>query len=187
MQIMKKHILTFCLINLLTPAFAEYNVMFGDKINSLTIYAAQSTGNGSLLKLIQPGIWDILPQTLILAQYSQPITFFRLDSRLNLNLMQNFAYKSSKGLSFGGIGISVDTALLQYDGWYIGIGIGPYMRDVMDRWVNSRLVFGEKVFIGKNFSSNWHAEFYTIHFSNGNFTPVNHGFNFAGFGIGYRF
>lgn len=184
---MKKYVLIFCLIGLIHPTFAESNIMFGDKINSITLYAAQGTNHGSLLKLIQPGIWDITPQTLLLAQYSQPMQFFRLDSRLNLNLVQNFAYNSSKGLSFSGIGISIDTALLQYNKWYLGIGIGPYMRDNMDRWVDSRLVFGEKVFIGKNISDNWHAEFYTIHFSNGNLTPVNKGFNFAGFGIGYRF
>ena len=169
------------------PAFAENNVFFGNKINSITVYGAQSTDSGSLLKLIQPGIWDFAPQTFIMAQYSQPIKFFRLDSRLNLNIGQNFAYHSSHGLNFSGIGISVDSALLQYDGWYFGIGIGPFMRNTMDRWVESRLVFGEKVFIGKNIGENWVAELYTIHFSNGNFTKKNEGFNFAGIGIGYRF
>ncbi len=169
------------------PTFAKTNVMFGDKINSLSVYVAQSTGNGTLLKLIQPGLWDFGPQTFVMAQYSQPMTLFRLDSRLNLNVAQNFAYNSNRGLSFFGIGISIDTALLQYNGWYTGIGIGPYMRDYMDRWVNSRLVFGEKFFIGKNINDNWHIELFTIHFSNGNFTPVNLGFNFAGLAVGYKF
>ena len=90
-------------------------------------------------------------------------------------------------MHFLGIGISVDSALLQYDGWYMGIGIGPFMRDNMDRWVESRLVFAEKVFIGKNLNDNWNVELFTIHFSNGNFTPVNEGFNFAGLGFGYKF
>ena len=166
---------------------AEENVFFGDKINSVTIYATQGTGSGSLLKLIQPGIWEFNPQTFLMAQYSQPIKFFRLDSRLNLNIGSNFAYKSSKGLDFLGIGISVDSALLQYDGWYIGIGIGPFMRDSMDRWVESRLVFEEKFFIGKSFTNNFNIEIATIHFSNGNFTPANEGFNFFGFSIGYKF
>jgi len=170
------------------PVFADKNVMFGDnKINAFTLYTAQSVGSGSLLKLVQPGIWDFSPQTFVMLQYSQPIQFFRLDSRLNLNIGQNFAYQSSRGLSFTGIGISVDTALLQYDGWYMGIGIGPFMRNNMDYWVESRLVFGEKFFIGKNISNNWHAEIFTIHFSNGNFTPKNEGFNFAGLSIGYSF
>ena len=175
------------LATLSTGAFAESNVFFGEKMNSITLYAQQSVGSGTLLKLVQPGIWDFCPQTFIMAQYSQPIQFFRLDSRLNLNVGSNFAYKSSDGLGFLGIGISVDSALLQYKGWYIGIGIGPFMRDSRDRWVESRLVFQEKFFIGKNISDNWHAEIFTIHYSNGNFTTRNEGFNFAGMSIGYRF
>jgi len=184
---MKKFITTLCLCSILSPACADYNVLFGDKINSITVYGAQSTGSGSLLKLIQPGLWDFLPQTLLMATYSQPMKFFRLDSRLNLNVGQNFAYNSSKGLSFFGMGISIDTALLQYDGWYLGLGIGPHMRDTMDRWVDSRLVFGEKFFIGKNLNEHWNFEIFTIHFSNGNFTEKNEGFNFAGIGFGYKF
>lgn len=184
---MRKISFIFCLFGLLNPAFAETNIMFGKKINSLTLYAAQSTGSGTLFKLFYPGYWDISPQTFIMAQYSQPITFFRLDSRLNLNIAQNFGYNSSKGLSFGTIGISVDTALLQYKSWYTGIGIGPYMRDRMDRWVESRLVFGEKFFIGKSINENWNFEIFTIHFSNGNFTKNNDGFNFVGAAVGYKF
>jgi len=184
---MKKIIIALCLIGALTPAFAEKNIMFGDKINSIAIYGAQSTGSGTLLKLLYPGIWDISPQTFFMAQYSQPMKFFRLDSRLNLNVGQNFGYKSSSGLSFFGVGISIDTALLQYKDWYMGIGIGPFMRDYMDDWVESRLVFKEKFFIGKNFSDNWFAEIFTVHFSNGNFTNKNEGFNFAGISIGYKF
>lgn len=184
---MKKLVITTLLSILILPSFAQNNVMFGDKQNSITIYGAQSTGSGTLLKLIQPGLWDFHPQTLAMIQYSQPMQFFRLDSRLNLNIAQNFAYNSSRGLSFFAMSISLDTALLQYNNWYAGIGIGPYMRDVMDRWVESRLVFGEKVFIGKNINDKWNIELFTIHFSNGNFTNTNEGFNFVGLGIGYKF
>jgi len=182
-----KKLIAIVLATLSTGALAETNVFFGDKMNSITLYAQQSVGSGTLLKLVQPGLWDFCPQTFIMAQYSQPIQFFRLDSRLNLNIGNNFAYKSSDGLGFLGIGISVDSALLQYKGWYIGIGIGPFMRDSRDRWVESRLVFQEKFFIGKSFANNWNIEIATIHFSNGNFTPVNEGFNFAGISIGYKF
>lgn len=189
---MKKICALLFAILLIAPAIAETeanekNVFFGDKINSIHLYAAQGTGSGSLLKLVQPGIWDFNPQTFLMFQYSQPIKFFRLDSRLNLNVGQNFAYQSSKGLSFSGIGISIDSALLQYNDWYIGIGIGPFMRDSMDRWVESRLVFQEKVFIGKRFAENWNVELVTMHFSNGNFTAANEGFNFVGVSVGYNF
>ena len=186
-DVMKKYLLPLMCLIAVNSAIADSNVMFGDKINSLTLYAAQSVGSGSLLKLVQPGLWDFNPQTFVMLQYAQPIKFFRLDSRLNLNIGQNFAYKSSQGLSFMGIGISVDSALLQYDGWYMGIGIGPFMRNTRDYWVESRLVFEEKFFIGKNISDNWYVELFTVHFSNGNFTPRNEGFNFAGLSFGYKF
>ena len=186
-----RKITTALLLSALTlPTFAETNetnVMFGDKINSVTLYAAQSTGSGTLFKLINPALWEIYPQTFAMLQYSQPITFFRLDSRLNLNVGQNYAYDTSGGLSFTGIGISIDTALLQYHGWYLGIGIGPFMRDSRDRWVESRLVFEEKFFIGKSINERWNFEISTIHFSNGNFTAANEGFNYIGFGVGYKF
>ena len=182
-----KKVALFLLTTLTMPAMADSNVFFGDKINAITIYGAQGTGSGTLLKLIQPGIWDFVPQTLLMAQYSQPMKFFRLDSRLNLNLGQNIAHSSSHGLSFAGIGISIDSALFQYHDWYFGIGIGPFMRNKMDRWVESRLLFQEKVFVGKNFATNWHVELFTVHFSNGNFTEKNLGFNFFGAGIGYKF
>ena len=184
---MKKYLLALSALVCVSPALADTNIMFGDKINSMTLYVAQGVGSGSLLKLVQPGLWDFNPQTFVMAQYSQPITFFRLDSRLNLNVGQNFAYNSSQGLYFMGIGISVDTALLQYKGWYTGIGIGPFMRERRDYWVESRLVFAEKFFIGKSVSDRWNVEFFTLHFSNGNFTPANEGFNFAGVSVGYKF
>lgn len=184
---MKKCTAILAFLISLSPAMAEDNVFFGDKINSITLYGTQSAGSGTLLKLVQPGLWDISPQTFVMFQYSQPIKFFRLDSRLNLNIGQNFAYNSSSGLSFFGMGISIDTALLQYNGWYMGIGIGPFMRGTMDYWVESRLVFEEKFFIGKNINERWNFEIATIHFSNGNFTKTNEGFNFAGVSVGYKF
>lgn len=184
---MKKYLLPLLGLIAANSAIADSNVMFGDKMNSFSLYASQSVGSGSLLKLVQPGLWDFNPQNFVMVQYSQPIKFFRLDSRLNLNIGQNFAYRSSEGLSFMGIGISVDTAILQYDGWYMGLGIGPFMRNFRDYWVESRLVFKEKFFIGKNISDNWYMEIFTVHFSNGNFTPRNEGFNFAGLAIGYKF
>jgi len=184
---MKKIFLILIALIVTNSAIADNNIMFGDKINSLTLYAAQSTGSGTLFKLVQPGLWDFYPQSFIMLQYAQPIKFFRLDSRLNLNVGQNFAYKNSRGLSFMGIGISVDTAVLQYNDWYMGIGIGPFMRNKRDYWVESRLVFEEKFFIGKNISDNLYAELFTIHFSNGNFTAKNEGFNFVGLSIGYKF
>lgn len=183
---MKKYI---CILSLVaTPAMAATNPMFGaHHDNAVTIYAGQSTGPGSLFKLIDPFDWCITPQTMIMAQYSQQMTLFRLPARQNFNIVQNIGYNSGRGLSFLGVGISWDVVPLHWRGFYIGGGIGPYMRDAHDRYVASRLVFGEKFFIGKNISDAWRAEFFTLHFSNGDFTEVNRGFNFTGIAINYSF
>ena len=185
---MRKTTIAILMILVASNATAKQNVMFAnDTENSVTIYVGQSTGKGTLFKLVDPFLWDIHPQTMIMAQYSQPIEIFRLPSRINFNIIQNIGYESSKRLSFIGGGISWDTALLNWRGFYTGFGVGPYYRDTIDRWVASRLVFGEKFFIGKNISDKWRGEFFTLHFSNGDFTKPNHGFNFFGLGLNYSF
>lgn len=185
---MNKIVLFSGLAVLIATNTVRANVMFGDDTrNSIGLYAAQGTGPGSLFKLIQPGLWDVSPMTMLMVQYSQPMEIMRLPARMNVNIVQNFGYKSSKGLSFFAAGVSWDVALLQWCGWYFGGGIGPYMRDSHDRYVSSRLVFGEKVFIGKNITDNWRTELFTLHFSNGDFTETNRGFNYVGLGVNYSF
>ncbi len=187
-QNMTRHVLFFILGITCITQNADAGLLFGGGTrNAFTLRMAQGTGSGTLFKLIDPFQWEIGPQTMLVASYSQPIALLRMPGRINIDLVQNFGYRSSDGLSFTGVGISWDVALLQWRGFYFGIGIGPYMRDVRDRWVDSRLVFGEKVFIGKILSNRWRAEFFTMHFSNGNFTDKNEGFNFAGLGINYSF
>lgn len=178
-------LIAFILIPTITVAG---NPMFEhhDK-NSISIYIAQSTGHGDLGHLFFPWEWEINPMTMIMAQYSQPISLFRLPGRVNLTLLQNFSYNSERGKSFAALGISWDVLLFSKCGWYVGVGIGPYMRDSGDDYVESRLVFGEKVFVGKNINSVTRLEFFTQHFSNGDFTDVNHGFNFIGMGINHSF
>lgn len=167
---------------------ADANVLFApDTRNTIGIYVAQSTGDDTLFKLVDVFQWEISPQTLFIGKYSQPMEIFRLDARMNLEFVQNVAYHSSRGLSFFAAGISWDVALLKWNGFYLGIGLGPYMRDSRDRWVSSRLVFGERIFIGKNIGDKIRAEFFTQHFSNGNLTDVNMGFNFVGVGVNYSF
>lgn len=175
---------------IMTPliSFARENPMFGkDNQNSISLYTAQGTGSGTLFKLVAPGLWEINRMTIFMLQYSQPTTIFRLPGRQSLHFVQNVAYGSKGGLSFGAAGVSWDASFFDWKGYYIGFGLGPYLRDSRDRWVESRLVFGEKFFIGKSLSDRWSAEIFTIHFSNGNFTQKNEGFNFAGFSLGYKF
>ena len=172
------------------PAVAgdTHNPMFGtDTNNSVSLHVGQGTGAGTLFKLVDPFLWEFETMTSLMAQYSQPMKIFRLPARMNFNVVQNFGYRNKRGLSFTAVGVSWDVSLFDWRGFYIGVGIGPYMRDSRDRYVNSRLVFGERVFIGKNVSDNWRIEFFTQHFSNGDFTETNRGFNFTGLAVGYSF
>ncbi len=186
---MKKFIAVFLSIAC-TSAFADtdINPMFGaDNENAIALYVSQGTGAGTLFKLVDPFMWEFEPMTNLMLQYSQPMEIFRLPSRMNLSVVQNLGYHHTQGLSFTAIGVSWDVALLNWRGFYLGIGIGPYMRDSRDRYVQSRLVFGERVFIGKNIGNDWHIELFTQHFSNGDFTEINRGFNFTGLAVNYSF
>lgn len=185
---MKKVFITIFTLLCCGAASADDNVLFDNADeNSLSIYIAQSTGSGSLLHLFYPGDWEVVPMTTVMVEYAQPMTIFRFPARMNFNLIQNIAYNSADGLSFFGGGISWDIAPISWHGIYAGIGVGPYYRDNHDRWVSSRLVFGEKFFIGARIAERTRVEFVTLHFSNGDFTETNLGFNFAGLSIGYSF
>ncbi len=178
----------YFLILFFIPNITYANPMFAEhKQNSIGFYIAQSTGHGDLGHLVFPWDWEINPATFVMLQYSQPTEIFRLPARINFNLMQNFAYRHDDGKSFGAIGVSWDIVLIKWCNWYFGIGAGPYMRDSGDEYVESRLVFGERVFIGTSISTNARAEIFTQHFSNGDFTEINRGFNFVGMAINYSF
>lgn len=185
-MVMNKIFCSFLLI--FSCAAAGANPMFGTHHeNYVALHAGPGTGSGSLLKLIYPGEWDFSPMTFIGASYGQPMTIFKMPARMNLNLIQNIAYHSCDGLSFFGVGISWDVAVFNWHGWYVGGGIGPYYRDNHDRWVSSRLFFGEKFFVGKSITDYLRIEFFTLHFSNGDLTETNRGFNFTGLSVGYSF
>lgn len=185
---MRKILSIIAVLCMTAPTIAAENPMFGvGDENAFILGIAQSTGSHNIRKLIWPPDWTIYPQTLIILTYAQPMEIMRLPSRMNISIVQNIAYESSNGLSFIGAGMSWDVSLVDWRGFYLGIGIGPYYRDNHDRWVSSRLMFGEKVFIGKNISDHWRGEFFTIHFSNGDLTDINTGFNFLGLAISRSF
>ena len=170
------------------PTHLIANPMFGhNSRNTIGIYIGQSTSQGDLGHLVFPWDWRISPMTLSMIQYSQPISLLRMPARINVHALQNFGYASADGTSFGAIGISWDIAFISICDFYIGAGLGPYMRDSGDKYVSSRLVFGERVFIGYKISEHLNAELFTLHFSNGDFTQTNQGFNFIGLGINYSF
>ena len=124
---MRKFLIITMAVMAQTPVFAAHNPMFGDSdSNSITINIAQSTGSHNIRKLVWFPDWEISPQTLVMVSYAQPMQILRMPSRMNISVVQNIAYESSKKLSYIGVGASWDIALLQYRGFYFGVGIGPY-------------------------------------------------------------
>ena len=84
---MKKIYVSFLLIITL-PAFADSiksNPMFGnDTDNAVALYVSQGTSPGSLLKLINPFLWDFEPMTNFMVQYSQPMEIFQQKQAVHL-------------------------------------------------------------------------------------------------------
>ena len=128
---MKGHIFILFALTITTTATAGTNPLFAPGTeNSIGIFIGQSTGDGDLGHLINPFDWDISPMTFFGIQYSQPTTILRMPSRINVEAMQNIAYDSASGASFGAVGISWDIALFSWCGFYVGAGLGEYLRDV---------------------------------------------------------
>jgi hypothetical protein len=85
------------------------------------------------------------------------------------------------------IGLSWDAAVLTWRGFYAGAGLGLSIKGNKDVRQDSRVVFGTKVFLGYRLSEKVSAEFFTMHYSNGDLTPVNQSYNFSGASILYNF
>lgn len=129
---------------------------------------------------------DIKPESengLIMAQYSQPGKMFRLDVRQNLHL--GHVISSSDAWSFAGI--SVDAALIQVGRVYTGVGLGGFIRTAQTPRLGSRFTFGERAFVGCKINDRISGELYVQHFSNGDLTAENAGYNFIGLSANFNF
>ena len=177
----RKKIITFILSILFwSPAFGN---AFFDKgcQDAVALYIGQSIGILSMPEVFTPHKWEFERMTMVGFQYSQPGTFFRLPMRQNLNIVNNIDYsRNPSGKSFVMAGISWDAAIVDWRGFYFGLGIGPYYRDLKDSRVGSRMMFGEKIFMGYKIEKNTALEFFFQHFSNGDFAEPNLGFNYIG-------
>ncbi|OHU85936.1 hypothetical protein BKN38_00305 [Helicobacter sp. CLO-3] len=75
--------------------------------------------------------------------------------------------------------------------FYAGLGIGIYIRSRLDSRVGSAFTFGERLFMGYaqqiGGGGGLSLEIFIKHYSNGDLTPRNAGFNFLGLGAGYSF
>lgn len=169
----------------LFPMFFFYsanaeNVFFGEHQNQIRMTVGQS---------IKGGVENLYTGSLV---YSQSDSFFRIPSRVNLEL-GGFLGKSSSDpnqdfsqFNLAYLGISKDVQLLKAGKFYTSIGLGAYIKNKKSDRIGSLFAFGQTVSLGYNAESVL-IEAYVRHFSNGSLTKDNLGQNFYGLSVGYNF
>lgn len=173
---MRYKILAGCALGAFVPgiAFAAgENVFFGDAENQVAVIGGYYAGH-------------IAPESkngLVMLQYSQPTTLFRLSARQNMHA--GYVISSSDAWSF--VGASLDAALIHFGDFYFGAGIGGFIRTEQTPRLGSRFTFGERAFAGYKITPRIAAEIYVQHFSNGDLTKENAGYNFVGLSANMNF
>lgn len=168
---------------LAAPALADTpvsNPMFGNQQNQFGLYAGGSTGTGAVSRM---GSTLQVQEDLgvVELQYAQPSTFFRLPARSSIHLAQIMGQDKTQTV----FGLMQEFLLLpNFEHVYAGLGLGIYIKErSTDGRVDSAFTFGEKLFLGYRFDSDYCLELYWRHFSNGDITPVNAAYNFVGLGL----
>ncbi|WP_256325497.1 acyloxyacyl hydrolase [Helicobacter sp. CLO-3] len=132
---------------------------------------------------------------IIGVHYYQPNRAFRLPGRLGVELEYMFGgnrfgdkNEAFNQVIFGGV---QDVFFSLGRHFYAGLGIGIYIRSRLDSRVGSAFTFGERLFMGYaqqiGGGGGLSLEIFIKHYSNGDLTPRNAGFNFLGLGAGYSF
>lgn len=156
------------------PAAADdSHAIFGSRINQFGLYG------GHAVRSSDPEHYN----AFIMMQYSQPTKILRLDGRLNVQM----GYVNSETHPWVIGGISLDAALLSFRSFYAGVGMGVFMRNRETPRQDSTLTFGERAFVGRNIGDRVNLEFFFQHFSNGNLSEKNYGYNFLGMSVNLNF
>jgi hypothetical protein len=154
---------------------------FGEKRNQLSIYVGQefSAIYGKSLKTE--------PLCSVNFVYSQPNTFFRVPGRQNFEILGFFAYDYEyKKYNRLTAGLSQDIIIPVYKCVFFGLGTGIFISQRTTEKVSSRFIFGQKAFVGIKFDDEI-VELVVRHFSNGDLTPQNSGYNFIGIVLAHNF
>jgi hypothetical protein len=168
-----------------------YVVLFFSLFASLACQAKDYFGNksdqaGVLLGVSIRGNWALANEKLgidplygVNAYYSQKNKFFRLQGRRTFDVL-GFLWegKDSKYNSFL-LGASQDIIIPAYKNIFVGTGVGSYISTIkLTPRVNSKFVFGLKFFVGLKYNDEC-IEFVYKHFSNGDLSDTNLGYDFA--------
>ena len=163
-------------------ARAENNVLLGENRNQIGV------SFGSKFD-VHDGPFAKPPAAMI--QYSQPLRVFRMDSRINAQLVGKFGEDTTGALTSPAYliyAVQFDIAPISIGRFYAGAGIGAGQRT----WGRkedgiSKFLFGQKAFAGYKITETMAAEFFIQHYSNGGLTAANHGFDFGGLTLLWSF
>lgn len=182
-----KTVAFFCII-VNRQVLAHNNPLFDNYKDQLTFHLAFSSKSKALKNL-----YDIKPENLYMMffQYSQLNPLFRLNGRGNFEVIFLKGFKSSD-INYSQysqliVGLSQDIILpLPFDHFYIGAGLGIYIKQKATARIGSAFTFGQKYFTGFNFKR-FNFELFIKHFSNGGLTEINKGQDFVGIAFSYNF
>jgi hypothetical protein len=181
-KIMGKALLT--LLFAAAEVFAAQNTVFRGRQNQFTLAIGQSTGYSAPFKILSNPWYE--PLRSFTLKYSQPTELFRLPSRVSLEFGYHLGDGKVRSLTQQIFGVSWDIVPLSIDSFYVGGTFGGYVKAKVDERIDSRVLFGERLFVGYVFRE-FSLELYLQHYSNGDVTGINHGQNFTGVSISHSF
>lgn len=185
---MKKIVCALLLSTAAATANAANNPFFGDYENQVAFNFGYGVNHGFII----PPPSQFVPFSMFQFQYSQPSTFFRLPSRLSLNVIQTVGFGEKYGWHWDKytipIGMISDDITLAYgDNWYFYSGLAVGMQLQQNERIGSKLIFGFKLGVGYKLTECTTMEAYVQHYSNGNTAPENNSYAFYGLGLAYSF
>ncbi|MDR3256487.1 MAG: acyloxyacyl hydrolase [Endomicrobium sp.] len=109
-----------------------------------------------------------------------------MQGRQNFELFGFFGKDTYENINCLSAGLSQDIIILVLKVFFVGTGLGIFIWNKKTDRVSSNFTFGEKVFVGIKCGDEC-VEFVGRHFSNGDLTDKNSGYNFIGVAMVHNF
>ncbi len=161
-------------------------------LNGYQNQVALNVGTGVNDGFLIPSPSEFVPFNMLHLQYSQNMTFFGIQARKSLNVIQTIGWGKKYGWNWEKYTIpiamlSMDVSPFYGDDWYTFVGIGAGFQAQQNKRIGSKLLFSFKFGVGYRLSECTSLEFFAHHFSNGNTAPENNSYAFYGAGVTYSF
>ena len=161
-------------------------------LNGYENQVAFNVGAGVNDGFLIPSPSEFVPFNMLHLQYSQNMTFFGIQARKSLNVIQTIGWGKKYGWNWEKYTIpiamlSVDISPFYCGDWYTFVGMGAGFQAQQNKRIGSKLIFSFKLGAGYRISECTSVEVFAHHFSNGNTAPENNSYAFYGMGLTYSF